>query len=84
MKNIKKIVLLTLLLIVILNLLVPLKREKHCGVVITFDDYSVNEWCWADSILRKFNWKATFNISNLNKFSEEDYRKLQILVLPRI
>lgn len=30
------------------------------GLVLTFDDNYINEWKFADSILKKYNWKATF------------------------
>ncbi len=50
--------------------------EYSGGVVLSFDDYNINEWQWADSILNKYNWKATFCVSGFDKLSDNEINKL--------
>lgn len=52
---------------------------KNAGIVITFDDNFVYEWCLADSLLKKHNWKATFCISRINKCTTNEIQKLHDL-----
>jgi len=78
----KKIIIsITLIVITILFFSCSNRNVKNkAGVIISFDDYSVNEWCWADSILQKYGWKANFNISNFDRLDSIDFvnlRKLQ-------
>ena len=54
-------------------------KEYQAGVIISFDDHYVDEWLWADSILQKYNWKASFNLSNFDKFDNKKYSKLRFL-----
>lgn len=49
------------------------------GVVITFDDYYINEWCAADAKLSSYKWKATFFVSNLPLLKKSDYDNLRKL-----
>lgn len=53
--------------------------NSKAGVVITFDDYFVNEWKEADLKLSKYNWKATFCVSNFEKLSAADISNLKVL-----
>ena len=53
--------------------------NSKAGVVITFDDYFVNEWKEADAQLTKYNWKATFCVSNFEKLSVSDISNLKEL-----
>lgn len=53
--------------------------NSKAGVVITFDDYFVNEWKEADVQLAKYNWKATFCVSNFEKLSATDISNLKEL-----
>ena len=53
--------------------------NSKAGVVITFDDYFVNEWKEADTQLAKYSWKATFCVSNFEKLSSEDISNLKAL-----
>jgi peptidoglycan-N-acetylglucosamine deacetylase len=46
------------------------------GVVLTFDDHFINEWYQADLVLRKYNWKATFNVCCINSYTTEKSNKL--------
>jgi peptidoglycan/xylan/chitin deacetylase (PgdA/CDA1 family) len=54
-------------------------KEYQAGVIISFDDHYVSEWLWADSILQKYHWKASFNLSNFDKFNDDKYDKLRFL-----
>ncbi len=54
-------------------------KKYQAGVVISFDDHYVDEWIWADSILQKYHWKASFNLSNFDKFDDNKYNKLRFL-----
>ncbi len=49
------------------------------GVVLTFDDTSINEWCEADKLLNQYTWKATFCVSKINTFSYSEITKLVAL-----
>ncbi|EAZ95224.1 hypothetical protein FBBAL38_09554 [Flavobacteria bacterium BAL38] len=53
--------------------------NSKAGVVITFDDYFVNEWKEADTQLAKYSWKATFCVSNFEKLSNTDISNLKAL-----
>lgn len=53
--------------------------NSKAGVVITFDDYFVNEWREADTQLAKYNWKATFCVSNFEKLTAIDISNLKAL-----
>ncbi len=52
---------------------------KNGGIAFNFDDVNLSEWMWADSMLRNYNWKATFNISSFDKLTEEEIQKLHEL-----
>jgi peptidoglycan/xylan/chitin deacetylase (PgdA/CDA1 family) len=60
------------------NKKLPTIKPKHpnAGVVITFDDTSVNEWYEADKILSKYSWKATFCVSKINTLSHSEITEL--------
>ncbi len=49
------------------------------GVVITFDDQYVDEWCRVDSVLSVYEWKATFFVAKLNELSENEVLLLRKL-----
>jgi peptidoglycan/xylan/chitin deacetylase (PgdA/CDA1 family) len=51
-------------------------KYPNSGVVITFDDTSVNEWFEADKILSQYSWKATFCVSKINTLSYSEITKL--------
>ena len=53
--------------------------NSKAGVVITFDDYFVNEWKKADVQLAKYNWKATFCVSSFEKLTATDISNLKEL-----
>lgn len=53
--------------------------NSKAGVVITFDDYFVNEWKEADAQLTKYKWKATFCVSNFKKLTTTDISNLKVL-----
>jgi peptidoglycan/xylan/chitin deacetylase (PgdA/CDA1 family) len=51
-------------------------ENPNPGVVISFDDTSVNEWYDADKILRQYSWKATFCVSKINTLNHSEITKL--------
>ena len=53
--------------------------SEIAGVVITFDDDFDDEWLMADSMLSKYDWKATFNVAYIDKFSETRIENLKYL-----
>ena len=53
--------------------------DSKAGVFITFNDYFVNEWKKADNQLAKYNWKATFCVSNFEKLTSTDISNLKEL-----
>lgn len=53
--------------------------NSKAGVVITIDDYFAKEWKEADVQLAKYNWKATFYVSNYEKRSVSDISNLKEL-----
>jgi peptidoglycan-N-acetylglucosamine deacetylase len=53
--------------------------NSKAGVVITFDDYFVNEWKEADAQHSIYNWKATFCVSDFEKLTTSDISNLKTL-----
>lgn len=51
-------------------------ENPNPGVVISFDDTSVNEWYDADKILRQYSWKATFCVSKINTLNRSEIKEL--------
>ena len=37
-------------------------KPYKAGVILSFDDAYVDEWYEADQALKKYGWKATFNV----------------------
>ncbi|HSD09263.1 polysaccharide deacetylase family protein [Flavobacterium sp.] len=60
---------------------IPKPNPKHptSGVVITFDDKSVDEWYDVDIILKHYSWKATFCVSKINTLTHSEIIQLQKL-----
>ncbi|PZX92599.1 polysaccharide deacetylase [Flavobacterium aquariorum] len=56
------------------------KAEKlkpyQAGVVISFDDAYVDEWFYADKVLKKYNWKATFCVCRIDSIGAPQIKKL--------
>ena len=49
------------------------------GVIITFDDAYVDEWFEADQVLKKYHWKATFNVCRIDSIGAPQLKKLHLL-----
>jgi len=49
------------------------------GVVLSFDDASIDAWMQADSLLKPYGWKATFFVSNIAVLDNSQIAKLQKL-----
>lgn len=54
-------------------------KEPNAGVVISFDDATINDWYQADKILHKYSWKATFCVSKINTLSHSEIKELKQL-----
>ena len=78
-----------LFIIIIISIITSLSCKKNNkdnnfvyengAVVITFDDHYVDKWLMADTVLHKYNWRATFNLTLFNNLSEEKIQGLQYL-----
>ena len=49
------------------------------GVAITFDDNFIDEWYDIHNILKEYNWRATFFVSNFHQLDSSKIEKLNIL-----
>ena len=49
------------------------------GVAFTFDDDYVDDWYNVHNILKEYNWRATFFVSNFHKLDSNQVEKLKIL-----
>ena len=49
------------------------------GVAITFDDAYIDEWYNVHNILKKYNWRATFFVSQFHKLDSCQIEKLRVL-----
>ncbi len=49
------------------------------GVVLTFDDASIDEWCAVDSALAAYHWKATFCVAGFPALDADHVNKLAAL-----
>jgi peptidoglycan/xylan/chitin deacetylase (PgdA/CDA1 family) len=54
-------------------------KEPASGVVISFDDTSINEWYQADKKMRQYSWKATFCVSKINTLTHSELKELHQL-----
>jgi len=53
--------------------------ENESGVILTFDDNSIDSWFRADSIFKNDGWKATFCIAKFHEINQaEKYKLLQL------
>ena len=82
-KNIFKFILLCTFFLFSCENKKPSQENNHevpnAGVVLSFDDASVNEWYQADKILRKYSWKATFCVSKINTLNHSEIKELKQL-----
>lgn len=56
-----------------------LKTVKGGAVILSFDDHAIADWYRVDKKLQKYNWKATFFVSEPHLQSSEEIDKLRIL-----
>lgn len=73
----------TMLFLVCLTLFsCEIKRQKpepktyKAGVILSFDDAYVDEWAEADAALKKYSWKATFNVCRIDSIGKPQIQKL--------
>ncbi|WP_264530366.1 polysaccharide deacetylase family protein [Flavobacterium sp. N502540] len=54
----------------------PAAKAYEAGVILSFDDAYVDEWAEADQALRKYSWKATFNVCRIDSIGKPQIEKL--------
>ena len=54
----------------------PEQKPYKAGVILSFDDAYVNEWYEADKVLKKYQWKATFNVCKIDSLDASEIKKL--------
>ncbi|WP_286971733.1 polysaccharide deacetylase family protein [Flavobacterium sp. UBA4854] len=52
------------------------KPAYKAGVILSFDDAYVDEWSEADQVLRKYSWKATFNVCRIDSIGAPEIKTL--------
>lgn len=53
--------------------------NSQAGVAITFDDDYVDQWFAVNSVLKPYDWKATFFVCEFDKLKYEELNKLKEL-----
>ena len=56
-----------------------LTDNSQAGVAITFDDDYIDQWYDVNTVLKSYDWKATFFIAQFNTLSFEELTKLKAL-----
>ncbi|WP_345146802.1 polysaccharide deacetylase family protein [Flavobacterium ginsengiterrae] len=51
-------------------------KPYKAGVILSFDDAYVDEWAEADAALRKYDWKATFNVCRIDSIGAPEIKTL--------
>lgn len=51
-------------------------KPYKAGVILSFDDAYVDEWYEADQALKKYGWKATFNVCRIDSIGAPQIKKL--------
>ncbi|AWK07046.1 polysaccharide deacetylase [Flavobacterium crocinum] len=54
----------------------PEPKPYKAGVILSFDDAYVDEWAEADSVLKKYKWRATFNVCRIDSIGAPEIKKL--------
>jgi peptidoglycan/xylan/chitin deacetylase (PgdA/CDA1 family) len=54
----------------------PEPKAYKAGVILSFDDAYVDEWAEADAALKKYGWKATFNVCRIDSIGEPEIKTL--------
>jgi peptidoglycan/xylan/chitin deacetylase (PgdA/CDA1 family) len=54
----------------------PESKPYKAGVILSFDDAYVDEWYEADQALKKYGWKATFNVCRIDSIGKPQIKKL--------
>ena len=64
---------------------IPIEKQKttiensQAGVVLTFDDDYVDEWYNVNSVLKPYDWQATFFVTKFHQLSTDKIQKLKTL-----
>ncbi|MCK4530879.1 MAG: polysaccharide deacetylase family protein [Candidatus Marinimicrobia bacterium] len=78
----KRIIIISILILVILAISCSHIEDvtvPNGGVVITLDDHHFINWCQVDSLLKKYNWKASFCVSLIGSRSDLDIQRMHEL-----
>lgn len=51
-------------------------KPYEAGVILSFDDAYVDEWAEADAALKKYGWRATFNVCRIDSIGAPQIQKL--------
>lgn len=54
----------------------PQPKPYKAGVILSFDDAYVDEWYEADQVLKKYAWKASFNVCRIDSIGAPQLKKL--------
>lgn len=54
----------------------PESKPYKAGVILSFDDAYVDEWAEADAALKKYGWKATFNVCRIDSIGAPEIKTL--------
>nr|WP_294784761.1 polysaccharide deacetylase family protein [uncultured Flavobacterium sp.] len=54
----------------------PESKPYKAGVILSFDDAYVDEWAEADAALKKYGWRATFNVCRIDSIGAPEIKKL--------
>lgn len=54
----------------------PVVKSYQAGVILSFDDAYVDQWYEADQVLKKYGWKATFNVCKIDSIGAPQIQKL--------
>jgi peptidoglycan/xylan/chitin deacetylase (PgdA/CDA1 family) len=52
------------------------EKPYQAGVILSFDDAYVDQWYEADLALKKYGWKATFNVCKIDSIGAPQIQKL--------
>jgi peptidoglycan/xylan/chitin deacetylase (PgdA/CDA1 family) len=78
----KRILLIPILIIIIFTISCSHIEDvtvPNGGVVITFDDHHFTNWLQADTLLEKYNWKASFCVSLIGSRSDLNIQRMHEL-----
>ena len=82
MRSLNKGIILFILLFVSLAILLRMEvmqESNRAGILLTFDDHSIDDWLAAQPLFDKYNAKATYFVNFLGDLSDEELAGVQSL-----